>query len=144
MHHITICPSSSCSPYAAVDGENHCSCLLLTNIEESLVPKETFICFVVSRVQISVNGLRAEPLWDAIRVDEADVMHRRAYSPVRTQECRCNGRHLDLDFLPRGIKNPEVRLISLVKLQGLSGRCVYLSLCVHSGVWACLYMNLLN
>lgn len=46
----------------------------------------------------------------------------------------CNRRHLDLDFLPCWIKNLKVKLISLVKLQGLSVWCVYLSRCVNSSV----------
>lgn len=94
-----------------MDGENHCSCLRLTNIEESLVPKETLICFVVSRVRISVNDLWAVLLRDAISVDEVDIMHRRASSSVHAQEHGSDGRHSDLDFLPNRIKHLEVKLI---------------------------------
>lgn len=81
---------------------------------ETLVPKETLIC-VDSDVGFGGEGCRP----GSDHSDKGSTRVCEAHTTAQTCERGSGSRHLD--FLSFRIWNLKVRLISLVKLQGLSG-----------------------
>lgn len=83
----------------------------------------------VSRVWMSDNDPWAA-LMKSTRQEDMHINQLTHYKKLGR-----NGRHSPLDFLPHQIRSRKVELISLVKLRGLCGWCVYLPRCVCGFLW---------